>query len=58
MLIEFLQRGVLEPAQLERDLDQVLISMPYFEPEFTLGANLRELAERVRAGLPLAASQR
>ncbi len=58
VLIEFLQRGVLEPAQLERDLDQVLISMPYFEPEFTLGANLRELAERVRAGLPLAASQR
>ncbi len=58
VLIEFLQRGVLEPAQLERDLDQVLISMPYFEPEFTLGAHLRELAERVRAGLPLAASQR
>ena len=57
VLIEFLQRGVLEPAQLERDPDQVLISMPYFEPEFTLGANLRELAERVRAGLPLAASQ-
>ena len=58
VLIEFLQRGVLEPAQLEQDLDQVLISMPYFEPEFTLGAHLRELAERVRAGLPLAASQR
>ena len=58
VLIEFLQRGVLEPAQLERDLDQVLISMPYFEPEFTLGAHLRELAERVRDGLPLAASQR
>ncbi|MCY3667291.1 MAG: glycosyltransferase [Gemmatimonadetes bacterium] len=58
VLIEFLQRGVLEPAQLERDPDQVLISTPYFEPEFTLGANLRELAERVRAGLPLAASQR
>ena len=58
VLIEFLQRGVLEPAQLERDLDQVLISMPYFEPDFTLGAHLRELAERVRAGLPLAASQR
>ena len=58
VLTEFLQRGVLEPAQLEHDLDQVLISMPYFEPEFTLGAHLRELAERVRAGLPLAASQR
>ena len=58
VLIEFLQRGVLEPAQLERDLDQVLISMPYFEPEFTLGAHLRELAERVRDGVPLAASQR
>ncbi len=58
VLIEFLQRGVLEPAQLERDLDQVLISMPYFEPEFTLGARLGELADRVRAGLPLAASQR
>ena len=58
VLLEFLQRGVLEPEQLERDLDQVLISMPYFEPEFTLGANLRELAKRVRAGLPLAASQR
>ena len=58
VLLEFLQRGVLEPAQLERDLDQVLISMPYFEPEFTLGAHLRELAERVRAGSPLAASQR
>ena len=58
VLSEFLQRGVLEPAQLERDLDQVLISMPYFEPEFTLGAHLRALAERVRAGLPLAASQR
>ncbi len=58
VLIEFLQRGVLEPAQLERDLDQVLISMPYFEPEFTLGAHLRELAKRVHASLPLAASQR
>ena len=58
VLIEFLQRGVLEPAQLERDLDQVLISMPYFEPEFTLGAHLSELAERVHAGSPLAASQR
>ena len=58
VLSEFLQRGVLEPAQLERDLDQVLISMPYFEPEFTLGAHLRELAERVRDGVPLAASQR
>ena len=58
VLLEFLQRGVLEPAQLERDLDQVLISMPYFEPEFTLGAHLRELAERVRDGVPLAASQR
>ena len=57
VLIEFLQRGVLEPAQLEHDLDQVLISMPYFEPEFTLGAHLRELAERVRADLRLAASQ-
>ena len=57
VLLEFLQRGVLEPAQLERDLDQVLISMPYFEPEFTLGAHLRELAERVRADLRLAASQ-
>ena len=58
VLTEFLQRGVLEPAQLEHDLDQVLISMPYFEPEFTLGAHLRELAERVRAGSSLAASQR
>lgn len=58
VLIQFLQRGVLQPAQLERDLDQVLISMPYFKPEFPLSAHLRELAEHVRAGLPLAASQR
>ena len=58
MLIEFLQRGVLEPAQLERDLDQVLISMPYFKPEFPLGTHLRELADLVRASRPLVASQR
>ena len=58
MLIEFLQRGVLEPAQLERDLDQVLISMPYFKPEFPLGTHLRQLADLVRADRPLAASQR
>lgn len=57
VLIEFLQRGVLEPAQLERDLDQVLISMPYFKPEFPLGAHLRELADLVCADRPLAASQ-
>ena len=58
MLIEFLQRGVLEPAQLERDLDQVLISMPYFKPEFPLGTHLRQLADLVRTDRPLAASQR
>ena len=58
VLIEFLQRGVLEPAQLERDLDQVLISMPYFKPEFPLGTHLRELADLVRASRPLVASQR
>ena len=57
VLIEFLQRGVLEPAQLERDLDQVLISMPYFKPEFPLGTHLRQLADLVRADQPLAASQ-
>ena len=57
-LIEFLQRGVLEPAQLERDLDQVLISMPYFKPEFPLDTHLRELADLVRASRPLVASQR
>ena len=57
VLIEFLQRGVLEPAQLERDLDQVLISMPYFKPEFPLGAHLRELADLVCADRPWAASQ-
>ena len=58
VLIEFLQRGVLEPAQLERDLDQVLISMPYFKPEFPLGTHLRELADLVRTERPLVASQR
>ncbi len=58
VLIEFLQRGVLEPTQLERDLDQVLISMPYFKPEFPLGTHLRQLADLVRADQPLAASQR
>ena len=57
VLIKFLQRGVLEPAQLERDLDQVLISMPYFKPEFPLGAHLRTLADLVRTDLPLAAPQ-
>lgn len=57
VLIEFLQRGVLEPAQLERDLDQVLISMPYFKPEFPLGAHLRELADLVCADRSWAASQ-
>lgn len=57
VLIEFLQRGVLEPTQLERDLDQVLISMPYFKPEFPLGTHLRRLADLVRADQPLAASQ-
>ena len=57
VLIEFLQRGVLEPTQLERDLDQVLISMPYFKPEFPLGTHLRQLADLVRADQPLAASQ-
>ena len=58
VLIEFLQRGVLEPTQLERDLDQVLISMPYFKPEFPLGTHLSQLADLVRADRPLAASQR
>lgn len=58
VLIEFLRRGVLEPTQLERDLDQVLISMPYFKPEFPLGTHLSQLAELVRADQPLAASQR
>ena len=58
VLIEFLQRGVLEPAQLERDLDQVLISMPYFKPEFPLGTHLRELADLVRTKRSLVASQR
>ncbi|MYK40609.1 MAG: hypothetical protein F4049_10370 [Gemmatimonadetes bacterium] len=58
VLIEFLQRGVLEPTQLESDLDQVLISMPYFKPEFPLGTHLRQLADLVRADRPLAASQR
>ena len=57
VLIEFLQRGVLEPTQLERDLDQVLISMPYFKPEFPLGTHLRQLADLVHADQPLAASQ-
>ena len=57
VLIEFLQRGVLEPTQLERDLDQVLISMPYFKPEFPLGTHLRQLADLVRADQPLATSQ-
>ena len=58
VLIEFLQRGVLEPTQLERDLDQVLISMPYFKPEFPLGTHLRQLADLVRADQSLATSQR
>ena len=58
VLIEFLQRGVLESAQLERDLEQVLISMPYFRPEFPLGTHLRELADLVHADQPLVASQR
>ena len=57
VLIEFLQRGVLESAQLERDLEQVLISMPYFRPEFPLGTHLRELADLVHADQPLVASQ-
>ena len=58
VLIEFLQRGVLAPTQLERDLDQVLVSMPYFKPEFPLGTHLSQLADLVRADQPLAASQR
>ncbi len=58
VLIEFLQRGVLEPTQLEGDLDRVLISMPYFKPEFPLGTHLRQLAELVQADRSLAASQR
>ena len=57
VLIEFLQRGVLEPAQLECDLDQVLISTPYFKPEFPLGTHLRELADLVRTSRSLVASQ-
>ena len=47
-LIEFLQRGVLQPQQLEHDLDQVLASTPYFKPEFTLNERLRELSDLVR----------
>ena len=47
-LIEFLRRGVLQPAQLEDDLDQVLASTPYFKPEFTLNQRLRELSDLVR----------
>jgi UDP-N-acetylglucosamine--N-acetylmuramyl-(pentapeptide) pyrophosphoryl-undecaprenol N-acetylglucosamine transferase len=44
-LIDFLRRGVLQPEQLEHDLDQVLASTPYFKPEFTLNERLRELSE-------------
>ncbi len=58
VLIEFLQRGVLAPTQLERDLDQVLVTMPYFKPEFPLGTHLSQLADLVRTGRSLAASQR
>jgi len=47
-LIEFLRRGVVEPAALERDLDQILASTPFFKPEFTLNERLRELSELVR----------
>lgn len=46
-LIEFVQRGVLQPEQLEHDLDQVLASTPYFKPEFTLNERLRELSDIV-----------
>ena len=49
-LIEFLRRGVVEPAALECDLDQILASTPFFKPEFTLNERLRELSELVRVG--------
>jgi UDP-N-acetylglucosamine--N-acetylmuramyl-(pentapeptide) pyrophosphoryl-undecaprenol N-acetylglucosamine transferase len=49
-LVEFLRRGVVQPAELEHDLDQVLASTPHFKPEFTLNERLRELADRVHTG--------
>ena len=47
-LIDFLRRGVLQPAQLQDDLDRVLASTPYFKPEFPLNERLRELSNLVR----------
>ena len=47
-LIDFLRRGVLQPAQLQDDLDKVLASTPYFRPGFPLNERLRELSDLVR----------
>ena len=43
-----LDREVLSSRDLAGDLDQVLASSPFFEPEFPLKEALRELASRVR----------
>ena len=39
------ERGVLTPEDVIAEADQILVSSPYFEPEFPLADNLCELAE-------------
>ncbi len=46
-LARLLEREVVCPADLTADLDQILATSPYFEPEFPLKESLRELAVRV-----------
>ena len=50
--IEFLRRGILQPEQLQDDLDQVLASTPYFKPVFILNERLHELSDMVRSTAP------
>ena len=46
-LRRLLERDVLCGAEVAADVDQILATSPYFEPEFPLKENLRRLAEVV-----------
>ena len=48
VLKRLVERGVLDPGKAAVQLDQILATSPYFQPEFPLNEKLRELAELCR----------
>jgi len=48
-LKRLVERGVLDAAQVDARLDQILATSPFFRPEFPLTEQLKDLARLVRA---------